>query len=683
AAFDITVNASSLVDGTITPSIIATDILGNISNAANTPTATKDVVAPINQDTVFASNAPKKGGDSTTVVSAGETGGSIWFAPNGTTSFVIGNTMTTAGGTATSILAPVTEGPYRLFIIDAAGNISNASTAILTVDNTSPTAAIDYSKDGGTTYSSSISVKNGDSLRIRATFNENIVDSPVVQIAVSNGILGASNMVKISDTQYYYVLSVGTENLNPSVSLSTGTDQAGNVVTSTPTSGATFTIDNVTEPPIVSQIGTAGNYINDSNKAAVHVTGTAEAGSLVSVVLIDSALTSTTAVTEQLAAGVAAFDITVNASSLVDGTITPSIIATDILGNISNAANTPTATKDIVAPGATELGNGSSDYTIAQSAVVTLNFSEPINGDSQVLVEDAIVNGSDRVLTFSWNLAEDQLSITGNSSGVTTFNNDVVIISLTDVAGNTANSVLLIDSVLENGQIEPDVNGNAALNNTNHQLVITDPNQAVNVNISNGTTDPTLDLNSFINQGTGILPGINIVANNVQGLTVGMPSDNVVTSNDPNWDGILDAPRLITPPAGMEGVELSFEFGVPGAILQFDKAIRIMFPNQAGKIVKVTNDGINYTEITNICSSDSQLVGDALPAGGDCKIDAGSDLVVWTKHLSGWVIQEIPVTGITVTGAGSATTITTNGGTLQMSAAITPGNATNQTVTWS
>ena len=40
------------------------------------------------------------------------------------------------------------------------------------------------------------------------------------------------------------------------------------------------------------------------------------------------------------------------------------------------------------------------------------------------------------------------------------------------------------------------------------------------------------------------------------------------------------------------------------------------------------------------------------------------------------------VTGITVTGAGGATTITTNGGTLQMSAAVTPTNATNQAVTW-
>ena len=44
--------------------------------------------------------------------------------------------------------------------------------------------------------------------------------------------------------------------------------------------------------------------------------------------------------------------------------------------------------------------------------------------------------------------------------------------------------------------------------------------------------------------------------------------------------------------------------------------------------------------------------------------------------------QVIPVTGITVTGAGGSSTITTDNGTLQLTAAVTPTNATNQTVTW-
>ena len=45
--------------------------------------------------------------------------------------------------------------------------------------------------------------------------------------------------------------------------------------------------------------------------------------------------------------------------------------------------------------------------------------------------------------------------------------------------------------------------------------------------------------------------------------------------------------------------------------------------------------------------------------------------------------QNIPVSGITLTGAGGASTITTNKGTLQLSATVTPSNATNKSVTWS
>jgi uncharacterized protein YjdB len=57
---------------------------------------------------------------------------------------------------------------------------------------------------------------------------------------------------------------------------------------------------------------------------------------------------------------------------------------------------------------------------------------------------------------------------------------------------------------------------------------------------------------------------------------------------------------------------------------------------------------------------------------------------LWTR-LAGWNGPDaaVAVTNITITGANGATTITSNGGTLQLSAAVLPENATNKTVTWS
>jgi uncharacterized protein YjdB len=44
--------------------------------------------------------------------------------------------------------------------------------------------------------------------------------------------------------------------------------------------------------------------------------------------------------------------------------------------------------------------------------------------------------------------------------------------------------------------------------------------------------------------------------------------------------------------------------------------------------------------------------------------------------------QVIPVSSISITGAGGASIITTDNGTLQLSASVLPGNATNKNVTW-
>ncbi len=136
-------------------------------------------------------------------------------------------------------------------IQDAATNIASltftppVTTGVL-VDTGAPTAAISYSPTGP--------VKSGTSLLITATFSEPMADSPVVKIAISGAnTLAATNMTKVDSTHYTYIHTVGAGNGTATVALNAGTDVAGNVITSAPTSGATFTVDN-TAP-------TGGHYL--------------------------------------------------------------------------------------------------------------------------------------------------------------------------------------------------------------------------------------------------------------------------------------------------------------------------------------------------------------------------------------------------------------------------------------
>ncbi len=282
---------------------IGTDTAGNVVTSAPTSgaTFTVDNTVPINQDTVFASSVAKQGGVSVIIVSSADATNNVWFAPLGTTSFSVGAAnKTTAGGTATSILAPATEGSYRLFVLDAAGNYSSASTAILTVDTTAPAV-----------------------------------------------------------------------------------------------------------PAITSIAG--DNLISNAEKAGIIVAGTAEANALVSVTLTNG-LNSKTG-TQQLTAGATAYSITLNGTTaspaaLADGTITPSVTATDAAGNISVATATPTATQDIVAPNvpaidldaADDLGTSNSDNITSQTAGLTFSGTAEV-GSTVQLYDGVLTVGSSAVAT--------------------------------------------------------------------------------------------------------------------------------------------------------------------------------------------------------------------------------------------------------------------------------------------
>ena len=182
----------------------------------------------------------------------------------------------------------------------------------------------------------------------------------------------------------------------------------------------------------------------------------------------------------------------------------------------------------------------------------------------------------------------------------------------------------------------PDVNGNATLNNATPQLVITSPTQAVTVVVESGTTNPTINFSSFCSGGTAILPAMNITSANAYNVKILISASTTITSNGSAWNCIMDAPTITTltlPETSGATTTLSkaIEVGFGNIRLSFDKAVRILFPDDKGKKAGYSRNGGSFTEILSLCSGDT---GAGLGANEECKVDVGSDLVVWTRHFT-------------------------------------------------
>jgi len=165
-------------------------------------------------------------------------------------------------------------------------------------------------------------------------------------------------------------------------------------------------------------------------------------------------------------------------------------------------------------------------------------------------------------------------------------------------------------------------------------------------------------------------------------VDLSMPADLAVTG-PAGWTGEVDPPTFtttsVTPSVGSESVSNvdSVDVGFGDTLLTFDQGVRLDFAGRAGTSIGYDHGPGTFTEITNVCASDSQAVGDALPAGGDCAISVGSDLIVWTKHFSEFTsFVATPTATVSSSGGGGGG----NGpisGSLGLQAVALPNNGQN------
>ncbi|OHB17729.1 MAG: hypothetical protein A2749_01675 [Parcubacteria group bacterium RIFCSPHIGHO2_01_FULL_45_26] len=121
--------------------------------------------------------------------------------------------------------------------------------------------------------------------------------------------------------------------------------------------------------------------------------------------------------------------------------------------------------------------------------------------------------------------------------------------------------------------------------------------------------------------------------------TLDIPSGTVITGPS-TWDGTLTLPvatttfTLTANSGNTASAALAIEVGAGDISLTFDQAVKLTFAGQAGKLIGWSQAGV-FHQITTTCDSSTSPT---LAAGADCKIDVGSDLIVWTKHFSVFVV---------------------------------------------
>ncbi|MES2014354.1 MAG: Ig-like domain-containing protein, partial [Patescibacteria group bacterium] len=272
---------------------------------------------------------------------------------------------------------------------DASNNYATSTAATVTIDNNAPTASISYSPNRA--------VKSGTALTITATFSEAMVDSPAPKLAISGAnTLSASTMTKTDTTHYTYAFTVGTGNGTATVSLSNGTDAVGNAITATPTSGATFTVDNTA--PSLSAIASSTSVTT----ATVTWTTDESSDSKVSYSTVSGTYTTSTS---------SASSLTSHSLGLTGLSMSTTyyyvVVSADAAGNISTSSEKVliTTASDAVPPtvSLTAPSNGATIHGSSVSLTATASDDTAVAG-VKFYIDGTLIGSEDTVSAYTGTL---------------------------------------------------------------------------------------------------------------------------------------------------------------------------------------------------------------------------------------------------------------------------------------
>lgn len=338
---------------------------------------------------------------------------------------------------------------------------------------------------------------------------------------------------------------------------------------------------------------------------------------------------------------------------VIDGTVPP-------LSNNANLSNL-VISEGILSPA---FAPGTTNYTANVGSNVSSITVTPVAEDSKATIT---VNGT---TVASGRAAAINLSVGSNTITV-----------LVTAEDGTTTKEYTVNIIRRVALTEPEED--ITLDEDTKHIEIPGTVEEANINIPAGVEDAAIyvPVQEIQKDGTTVkeatLPKLAIRAERQIGgsaaeLQVNIPAGTKVTAPS-DWDGTIKMPTVLSNDSvtvSNGNVSAVVEVGLPDMELVFDQAVQLIIPGQAGKAAGFTR-GTTVTPITYNLTANTQAAADAeLSETGsprEGKIDAGSDLVIWTKHFTKFV-SYTPVSSGSGGGGGGGVpagkTITPAGGTV-------------------
>lgn len=384
-SYSVPVDLSSLSDGALTAKATATDAAGNVSPEGTSASSAKDTTAldVASSSPAHNSTVQPPATISMTFNEPVDTSQSTISVQDSTNTALAGATSFTDGG-RTIVFTPadvLADGgsPYTVIVSarDTDGTDSLVAGVVFTVDGTVP---VKPTLDATPLY---VNIANAAAVSIAGDAES----GSTVAFTVDDATVGSPVTVSTTAADGRYALTADLTSLadGPLSAAVTSTDGAGN------TSTTTFTMTKDTVAPATPSLSMP-EYVNDAGKAAVALTSVAEKDAVVTFSVDDA--TPGSPVTENDLSGTGAADsetaeyaVTLDLTSLADGALSATAIATDQAGNPSEAG-TDTATKDTLVPSAPVLTLSDPVNAANKTAVTVSGTAEP-GSTVDVTVDDA------------------------------------------------------------------------------------------------------------------------------------------------------------------------------------------------------------------------------------------------------------------------------------------------------